>query len=625
MSKVNGAGPSTYVPPKIQQPNPLLKAPSNKNIVGNVLGPLALHGSPQTASTHLDQPNTTQKQATNLHARSKNLVGPAHGVTTASAKDGLPDLNSSDSFPPNQHRSWANLFKDNRNPSKGIKLHQDTNLQGRVAVEEAQLDSTEAAWGCSLVGYIAGRFPGKFAIYNLSSTWHVNVQHYFHERGWIVFKFENEEARDRVLSGGPYLIFGRPLMLKCMPSCFEFDDHELLNLPIWITLPGLPLECWNATVLSKIASRIGKPITTDEMTELKKRVSYARVLVEVDVSKPLTKTVPMTMPNGRERDQVVIFEYEPRFCPHCRSIKHGEETCHFLGKIRTAPQPNVLAKNKAPTTHQVDSSKTTTAKIVPDEVFFAQEIASAIANAFKKREGVPSKQNQAKTIPQRPPNKHCQVEKPRKDDNVAATAQATPEAMKSRVEDLEEHTHPEADHEGPDDTSTQDGKHDSTNCKKTSFKQAENFSQENSSKENSSKGNSSDLGISVQFNDSMAALVDALSQMIGKPKDNKGAEVNPVEKPKKTPENSMKQPCHSEEVKKKSGQQGLDSSKPVDSEQEEGEVLMDEHFEKVDEQTKPLPIALPARIGNDKGNVGTITRSKKNLRDKRAAALSTQR
>lgn len=97
-------------------------------------------------------------------------------------------------------------------------------------------------------------------------------------------------------------------MLKCMPSCFDFDDHELLHIPLWITFPGLPLECWNAKVLSKIASKVGTPITTDEMTESKKRVSYARILVEVDVSKELTKIVPLRMPNGRDRDQIVKYE-----------------------------------------------------------------------------------------------------------------------------------------------------------------------------------------------------------------------------------------------------------------------------------------------------------------------------
>lgn len=79
-----------------------------------------------------------------------------------------------------------------------------------------------------------------------------------HTRG-LVFKFENAADRDMVLNGGPYFVYGRPLLMKIIPPWFQFDDEEISNIPLWINLPGLPLECWNAKALGKITSKVGRP------------------------------------------------------------------------------------------------------------------------------------------------------------------------------------------------------------------------------------------------------------------------------------------------------------------------------------------------------------------------------
>lgn len=77
----------------------------------------------------------------------------------------------------------------------------------------------------------------------------------------------------KALHEGPYLVFGRPLLLKNMPSCFEFDDENYSTMPVWIKLPSLPLDCWNPRALTKIASKIGNPISTDKLTSRKERLA----------------------------------------------------------------------------------------------------------------------------------------------------------------------------------------------------------------------------------------------------------------------------------------------------------------------------------------------------------------
>lgn len=94
-----------------------------------------------------------------------------------------------------------------------------------------------------------------------------------------MFKFVNRETRDEVLQKGPFFVFRRPLMLKVMSPDYDFDDKLSLFVPVWISLPSLPLGCWNARALRKIASLISKPITSDRFTATKERISFACVLV----------------------------------------------------------------------------------------------------------------------------------------------------------------------------------------------------------------------------------------------------------------------------------------------------------------------------------------------------------
>ena len=168
-----------------------------------------------------------------------------------------------------------------------------------------------------------------------------------HRTGWIVFKFYSEEDRLEVLNGGPYFAYGRSLLLKIMPRYFRFGGEDIATVPVWIQLPDLPLDCWNERALSKIVSRVGKPISTDKMTRTKERLSFARVMVEVDASKELVTGVDMRLPTGEVYRQVVVFEYYPKYCKKCKIFGHVEGDCkkESEGKTFTAYVPNRKSKS----------------------------------------------------------------------------------------------------------------------------------------------------------------------------------------------------------------------------------------------------------------------------------------
>ncbi|CAI0462323.1 unnamed protein product [Linum tenue] len=56
---------------------------------------------------------------------------------------------------------------------------------------------------------------------------------------------------------------------------------------VWVQLPDLPIEFINKEAAMKIGSLIGKAIRVDRATELGARGKFARVCVEVDLTRPL--------------------------------------------------------------------------------------------------------------------------------------------------------------------------------------------------------------------------------------------------------------------------------------------------------------------------------------------------
>jgi len=213
---------------------------------------------------------------------------------------------------------------------------------------DSNLRGYKELWQFSLIGFIAGKFPGYTSISKyVHSTWKCNVNFSMHDSGWLIFKFTSELDMLAVLNGGPYHVFGRLLILKHMPDYFDFDTSDMIRLPVWVKFPNLSLQCWSPLCLSKLASVIGKPVHADTPTASMTRLSYARVLVEVDLLADLPSLINITLPNGVSKSQVVLYESLPRFCKQCKTLGHSNYACTKSSshKRKKPPQQLLLPPN----------------------------------------------------------------------------------------------------------------------------------------------------------------------------------------------------------------------------------------------------------------------------------------
>lgn len=187
-----------------------------------------------------------------------------------------------------------------------------------------EIESEIAKWKYAVILYVIGESPTISYLKNyLRIQCKVeNAEIYYHNDDYFVVKCEARTDQERLLFEGPYMIASIPVIIKEWRTDFKLEDEVLKEVPLWVRLPNLPLHCWSGDSLSRIGSVLGTPLCVDECTTQQSRISYARVLVEVDITKPLTYKIPITGKYGVELSQQVYYEWVPIFCPKCQKLGH---------------------------------------------------------------------------------------------------------------------------------------------------------------------------------------------------------------------------------------------------------------------------------------------------------------
>lgn len=83
------------------------------------------------------------------------------------------------------------------------------------------------------------------------------------------------------------MVSGQVLGLDSWSPSFHPDRASFPLIPLWVQFSGLSMDCWIANNLFRLNSFIGDPIQFDEVTGKMEKGQFARVLVKVDLSKPL--------------------------------------------------------------------------------------------------------------------------------------------------------------------------------------------------------------------------------------------------------------------------------------------------------------------------------------------------
>ena len=99
---------------------------------------------------------------------------------------------------------------------------------------------------------------------------------------------------------------------------------DLSAMPLWVDLENVPGYLYSKTGLSFLSRTAGKFLKLHPNTEQCIRLDVARVLVEVDLGKPLPQKICFKGRDGEDTTVLVHYPWLPPRCGVCAKWGHTE-------------------------------------------------------------------------------------------------------------------------------------------------------------------------------------------------------------------------------------------------------------------------------------------------------------
>ena len=155
-------------------------------------------------------------------------------------------------------------------------------------------------------------------------------------RGYFEFYFASEANMRFVWAMGT--IHMKPGVLWLFEWTRDFNMHKQKNMhaQVWICLMELLQEH------SGKLQALGTPLVIDNVTSKRLYDHYARILVDMDLSKKLFYEI-LVEREGFSFSIEVVYEWMPEFCTHCQNLGYNVTSCRWMypRKKNNEPSENV--------------------------------------------------------------------------------------------------------------------------------------------------------------------------------------------------------------------------------------------------------------------------------------------
>jgi len=107
-------------------------------------------------------------------------------------------------------------------------------------------------------------------------------------RDWVLIRFANNQDRDLVFEQRPWYVSGLNFVLIPWASFFDPYNTQITRVDQWLRIPRLPWEFWEPYYLAELLKSVGPIVRIDQNTLLRLKGKFARVCVNIEVSKALS-------------------------------------------------------------------------------------------------------------------------------------------------------------------------------------------------------------------------------------------------------------------------------------------------------------------------------------------------
>lgn len=247
--------------------------------------------------------------------------------------------------------------------------HENGNrLLPKVHLEPSVFQELCTPWKDAIVVKLLGKNIGYHTMRErLQKTWRPQggFEIMDNDNGFFMVKFDEAADKEKVITGGPWLIFDHCLAVAHWTPEFASPNAKVDKTIVWVRFPGLNLVYYDESFLLAMASALGRPIKVDTNTLKIERGKFARVCVEIDLTLPVVGKIWV---NGHWYK--VQYEGLHLICTSCGCYGHLGRNCSVMPakSNTTAPPHHQAAANSHGESQKTQQAGPTTieAQLTPE-------------------------------------------------------------------------------------------------------------------------------------------------------------------------------------------------------------------------------------------------------------------
>ncbi|KAI9077623.1 hypothetical protein K1719_040398 [Acacia pycnantha] len=225
------------------------------------------------------------------------------------------------------------------NPSDGITIDTSNPLCPKFGFEEKEKDRLLKPFGRTLIVKLLGRQPSYgFMMKKLRQLWarKGNIDAFDLQNDFYLVKFQHADDYIEALTGGPWVINDAYLNVARWRPEFSPKNERIESVVAWVRLPDLPAPLFDKKFLLNLGNVIGKAIKLDIHTAQRARGKFARMCIELDLTKPL---VPEFEVEGQTLS--IVYESLGMLCTKCGIYGHVKEGCEEVQRRKNEARMDV--------------------------------------------------------------------------------------------------------------------------------------------------------------------------------------------------------------------------------------------------------------------------------------------
>ncbi|KAL4296152.1 hypothetical protein GQ457_12G013400 [Hibiscus cannabinus] len=183
-----------------------------------------------------------------------------------------------------------------------------------------------------LVGSIVSckQFDGDSIIRIFRSVWKTkNISEMVElQPNFFLIKPSSPNAKDLILKRRPWSVHNDFLSIKPYVPALAITDYVFHFMTIWVRVYKLPLRAMNRDMGFRLGGTVGTALGVDHRVEGGNMGEFLRILVEVDIRKPLRRCVLLQNGLANQASPCPLrYERLPDFCYFCGLVGHVLSSC----------------------------------------------------------------------------------------------------------------------------------------------------------------------------------------------------------------------------------------------------------------------------------------------------------